>query len=181
MIKSKHKSAFSLAELLVVIAIIGILAGFAIPAYNSYVKRANMAKGFDILKSMAKQAVAEITKNEGVVMGSLSYGDVTIAKGEYKTTKLEPFRMLHYGQQGGPDMWFCGVLNNMGLTDQVTGTTGTDGTNTRICTKAYLVNNSYHILCGTWQQAPVDAIPQDLPEGCKCLDLQFAYADANCS
>ena len=39
-----HQAAFSLIELLVAIAIIGILSAIAVPAYQNYVKNANMAR-----------------------------------------------------------------------------------------------------------------------------------------
>lgn len=43
---------FSLIELLVVIAIIGIIAAFAMPAYNDYVKRGKLAEAFSGLSDL---------------------------------------------------------------------------------------------------------------------------------
>ena len=58
-------SGFTLIELMIVVAIIGILAGIAIPAYQSYTVRAQVTEAFS-LASELKGPIQEYRKERGI-------------------------------------------------------------------------------------------------------------------
>ena len=58
------QKGFTLIELMIVIAIIGIIAMLAIPAYQTYMIRAQIAEGLTLVAPL-KQALAEFHKDSG--------------------------------------------------------------------------------------------------------------------
>ena len=61
----KAQQAFTLIELMIVVAIIGILAAIAMPAYQRYVIRAQIAEGLN-LSGPLKVGVTDFYENNGV-------------------------------------------------------------------------------------------------------------------
>ncbi|HKC15633.1 MAG TPA: pilin [Steroidobacteraceae bacterium] len=59
-------SGFTLIELMIVVAIIGILAGIAIPAYQTYTIRAQVSEAFS-LASELKGSIQEYRKERGTL------------------------------------------------------------------------------------------------------------------
>ncbi|MGN7613405.1 pilin [Magnetococcales bacterium HHB-1] len=57
-IQKKRQAGFTLIELMIVIAVIGILAGFAIPAYQDYIARSQVSESIHLM-SGAKISVTE--------------------------------------------------------------------------------------------------------------------------
>jgi len=76
------QKGFTLIELMIVVAIIGILAAFAIPAYQDYTARAQMGEGMQ-LGAAQKTAVSEYHSNEGLWPTSNDEAGVA-AKGDLK-------------------------------------------------------------------------------------------------
>ena len=61
---NRKQRGFTLIELMIVVAIIGILAAIAIPAYERYVIRSQVAEGLN-LSSTAQTSVAEFIMQNG--------------------------------------------------------------------------------------------------------------------
>ncbi len=62
--KRNDGAGFTLIELMIVVAIIGLLAAIAIPAYQDYLARAQMAEAVELMAG-AKTPMAEFYGNNG--------------------------------------------------------------------------------------------------------------------
>jgi type IV pilus assembly protein PilA len=63
-LNAKTTKAFTLIELMIVVAIIGILAAIALPAYQDYTIRAQMAEGLTMTNAL-KPKISEFYKYKG--------------------------------------------------------------------------------------------------------------------
>jgi type IV pilus assembly protein PilA len=62
--KNMRQQGFTLIELMIVVAIVGILAAVAIPAYQDYTARAQVAEAVNLADGL-KATVADIWTDEG--------------------------------------------------------------------------------------------------------------------
>ena len=115
--KQKNR-AFSLIELMMVVSIIGILSAVAVPAYTSYVKKANLAQ-FLAISNIIKDEAIEYQQATGDFMMSGFQPSITMPA-IYKNIQITTVQAFSgyvfiYGNTigGGPssDLQYGGVFS----------------------------------------------------------------------
>ncbi len=141
---------FTLIELMIVIAIIGILAAIALPAYQDYLARSQMAEAM-LLAAGQKAAVVEqfANNNSCVVNGVGSVAIATDIRGTY-VAKVDVGGAATAG--GG-----CTIIATMNATDSFAAIQG----KTLTLTLSNADAGSYDWTCRS------NALPKYLPKVCR--------------
>ena len=115
---NKKQSGFTLIELMIVVAIIGILAAVALPAYQTYTKKAKFTEV--VLATSAAKAAMEIAVQTGV------------------TDILD----LDSGTNGILAIGSSGVVTGVAIADGVITATGTADVDSRTYTLTAAISNN---------------------------------------
>jgi type IV pilus assembly protein PilA len=134
----KIQQGFTLIELMIVVAIVGILAAVALPAYQDYTKRANVAEGLGLAEA-AKAAVVEYWADKGTWPANNSDAGLAAA-GDIKGNAVESVTVASDGKitvkftkvvEAGKTIIFEPTTSG---TTNPSGTTTTPGSVTWTCT-----------------------------------------------
>ncbi|WP_423839843.1 pilin [Vibrio mytili] len=136
-VKQKKQQGFTLIELMIVVAIIGVLSAVAIPAYQNYVQKTEVASASATLRGLLTNIDMYQQENGGTFPGDANLVGGTSAMNSLGTIALAPV-----GTSGG--------------TATFTFTTGSLGTAS--AKVRYAKDNSTGWTCAT-QSVPTDSRP----------------------
>ena len=109
--KNKNAKGFTLIELMIVVAIIGILAAIALPQYNKYVARTQVAEAFALLGPVKQALTLYHQENGAFPAGNLAARHAALgipSSGEYRNFAdyVRQIRVLGGGNAGGIQVRF---------------------------------------------------------------------------
>jgi len=152
---------FSLIELMIVIAIIGVLAGIAIPSYNSYISRTKLLDGLSSLKKVKDEATVYFNINGTM---PVTVTDINLTSSSFTNDDITGFFITNgpcanSGSSGGS---WCATLT---YSDDVTGLSSSDSGKLMLAATISGLNLTWE--CITTVSSQPDSIPGEaLPSGC---------------
>ena len=130
--KMNKQGGFTLIELMIVIAILAILMAIAIPAYQDYTVRAQVAECISVV-SGAKTYVAETASSEGVLVADGDYTTFTapadLANGNCDTLAIGGNGNITINANAGPTGVLTFAPTQVSLSDSIEWTCSATGYN----------------------------------------------------
>ena len=127
----KMQKGFTLIELMIVVAIIGILAAFALPAYQDYTKRTYVAEGLTLAAS-AKSAVSEFYASKAYYPANNTSAGLAAA-GSIASAGLNPVKSVNVGTSGVITVTFGSKVTNDATLTLTPTASATGGAITWVC------------------------------------------------
>ncbi len=185
MTKKYPEKGFTLLELMATVAIVGTLSTLAMPFYNNYVAKSQVAEGF-VLMGPAKNAVAEYCQNNGVHARDnleAALPDPTMITGKFvdQVTVANGVIQARFGNNANPDLHGkivslfpdgCGSASWSCKTDIQEGRRPANCLGSEGQQDHYVIDDSREAFCSFGEGNPMnrEVVHASAPEGMTALD-----------
>ncbi len=187
-----YARAFSLIELMVVVAIVGILSVSVMPAYKSYVLRAQILNSHIIMERVM-QDIHEYYELNGTFPSSIEFNSVTIPSAQWQQVDFDEIFSMSYisNVSNGGDQGYARLGVSLTGLEGIPNYVSPLGANpTGAVYNSYFFQmtkiageNVIEFQCGHLNAATETTwIPLDyLPHGCKCTNVADYLTNGTCT
>ena len=174
--------AFSLIELMVVIAIVAVLSAIAVPAYKSYLIKANIAKNMQLIDSIARDAYTAY-QSSGTFPTSINVNGVGINSGAWGQVAIGEIELISYNYNNSNEAVLLSIAMSGldGITGYIAPTVGTpiaSGGHSSVFYALRADDDVVSVACGHFASVyAADAIDfAYLPSSCQCAEVNTFYS-----